>query len=412
MLHTVMLRRFLPKTVWYSIREEISHGFSFQKGKGFHTSRYFNIGINEVNMVKYKNQGITHYYIDLVINLKMFLYLGEAENREYLRNTPLQGNMISTEHIYAIYNELFKYFPQLNLHESSLDSIEQINDVHLMEKTLVKWKEVNHYAFALQEMDYTYDIPTSYVDTYLGLLNMGHQPKRIKRILHKHDRGKDNLYEMNGSIKINTYDKERELIERFGNEELANSFRVLRVEIGLKRPKLSYTVYAKNQPNISERTLFDFADIDLGYKMINKYMSQRCYHGHYYDYKTAMNMIENDDRIKPAMKLRLKKVIEGVAYYKGVDKFIEHALNEGKKEETIKKHLKRLEELEINPVTISRRNKDAFPLPNGGRWLPSIFTWIDKMYAIEKDNKEHPENVMELMGITDTKWEETDYYDN
>ena len=124
MLHTVMLRRFLPKTVWYSIREEISHGFSFQKGKGFHTSRYFNIGINEVNMVKYKNQGITHYYIDLVINLKMFLYLGEAENREYLRNTPLQGNMISTEHIYAIYNELFKYFPQLNLHESSLDSIE------------------------------------------------------------------------------------------------------------------------------------------------------------------------------------------------------------------------------------------------------------------------------------------------
>ncbi len=59
-----------------------------------------------------------------------------------------------------------------------------------------------------------------------------------------------------------------------------------------------------------------------------------------------------------------------------------------------------MEDLGINPVTISRRDIGGIPLPNGGRVLPSIFTMIDRMRDIEKDNKEHPEKVFELMGFS------------
>lgn len=52
------------------------------------------------------------------------------------------------------------------------------------------------------------------------------------------------------------------------------------------------------------------------------------------------------------------------------------------------------------------------PLPGGGRVLPSIFTMIDKMHTIEKDNKDHPEKVKELMGIKNCGWIETDLIDN
>ncbi len=74
-----------------------------------------------------------------------------------------------------------------------------------------------------------------YVGNYMKLLNYGHQPERIERIRHEHKEGEDNLYEVNGSIKVNTYDKERELMERFGDEDNAKRHQVLRVEIALKR---------------------------------------------------------------------------------------------------------------------------------------------------------------------------------
>ena len=98
------------------------------------------------------------------------------------------------------------------------------------------------------------------------------------------------------------------------------------------------------------------------------------------------------------MKTKLKAVLYGVQYHRGVDKFIKNYVDGGGSEETVKSHIKRLEDLGINPVTISRRDKSGFPLPDGGRVLPSIFTLIDKMHAIEKDNKENPEKVFELMG--------------
>ena len=97
--------------------------------------------------------------------------------------------------------------------------------------------------------------------------------------------------------------------------------------------------------------------------------------------------------------LSLKSVLYGVQHHHGIDSFIEKYVNDGGKEATVKSYFKRLEDLGINPVTISRRDIGGIPLPNGGRVLPSIFTMIDRMRDIEKDNQEHPEKVFELMGF-------------
>lgn len=399
MIHTVQLRRFLPKEVYEAVRIDKKYEFRYQKGKGYFTTKYIDLGLNEVKMTKYSNGVVTYYYMDFIVNLNLFFYAddlsGEDINR--YRNTPLQGNMIGAMHIYGLYAEIIKIFPLLNKCEYSLEDIDVKNNGSnwgLVEK----WQSDNHYAFSLSEIDYTYDMPLPFVDTYLKVLNYSHQPTSTNRIRHNHEYGEDNLYEINGSIKINTYDKERELMERFGDSANAQRHQVLRVEVGLKRRKLSYLVRQDKYPNIEERTLFDFVDIDTGYEMVSKYMHQRCYRGDIYDYQTAVNMVDNNKSIKTNMKTKLKAVLYGVQYHRGVDKFIKNYVEVGGNEETVKSHIKRLEDLGINPVTISRRDKSGFPLPDGGRVLPSIFTMIDKMHAIEKDNKEHPENVFELMG--------------
>ncbi len=92
-------------------------------------------------------------------------------------------------------------------------------------------------------------------------------------------------------------------------------------------------VYQDQFPELGERTLFDFVDIDLAHEMVTKYMVQRCYRGDYYDYKTALEMIDSNNQIKTNMKVKLKQVIEGVQYYHGVDKYIEHACSVGKRKE-------------------------------------------------------------------------------
>lgn len=413
MMHTVQLRTFLPKEIWEAIRTDKRYEFRYQKGKGYFTTKYVDLGLNEVKMTKYSNGEVTHYYMDFLVNLNLFFYsdtlIGEDINR--YRNTPLQGNMIGAMHIYSLYAEIIKRFPLLNKCEYSLEDIDGMHNKPRWE-LVEKWQTDNHYAFYLSEIDYTYDIPLPFADTYLKVLNCGHQPANSKRIRHEHEYGEDNLYEKNGSIKINTYDKKRELMERYGDKKNAQRHQVLRVEVALKRRNLSNLVRRDKYSNLEERTLFDFVDIDTGYEMVSKYMHQRCYRGDFYDYQTAMNMIDSNNSIKPNMKTKLKAVLNGVQYYHGVDKFIEKYVEGGGKEETVKSHISRLEDLGINPVTISRRDKGGFPLPGGGRVLPSIFTMIDKMHTIEKDNKNHPEKVKELMGIKNCGWIETDLIDN
>ena len=366
MIHTIQLRRFLPKEVFDTIRTDKRYGFCYQKGKGYFTTQYSDRGLNEVKMTKYSNGVMTSYYMDFIINLNLFFYADDlaGEDINLYRNTPLQGNMIGAQHIYGLYTELLKIFPLLNMCDLSLDEISVIQDDYKWE-LVEKWEKDNHNAFSLAEIDYTYDIPIPFVDLYLKLLNYGHQPNRIKRVGHEHETGADNLYEVNGSVKINTYNKERELMERFADATNAQRHQVLRVEIGLKRRKLSSLVGQKKYSNLEERTLFDFADIDTGYELVSKYMHQRCFRGDFYDYQTAIDMIEGNTDLKPNMKKKLKSVLYGVQYHHGIDNYIEKYVEDGGKEATIKSHFKRLEELGINPVTISRRDTGGIPLPAG-----------------------------------------------
>ena len=94
--------------------------------------------------------------------------------------------MLKPDVFYGIYSELLRIFPQLNLYNKSMEEIYTLDDKI---DALLAWKKINHYAFSLVEIDYSYDIPLPFVNTYLELLNAGHQPKRITRIHHDHDDG-------------------------------------------------------------------------------------------------------------------------------------------------------------------------------------------------------------------------------
>lgn len=382
MIHTVLLRKFLTKEVWDTIRCDETYEFRYQKKMGFVSRKYVDIGINRVVLHEFSGERLL-YWIDLDINLHLLLDSDvlSDEERVYYRNMPLQVDLLKKEIIDSIYDRLFELFPQLDDYSMHPQSVEEKKSTA---QRIVERHKANLSAFQLAEIDYVYDVPTPYVKTYLKLLNYGHQPGRIKRIRHEHEDGVDNLYEKNYSIKINFYDKEREQRERFGDEHVDQNCKVLRIEVALKRRKLYNAVRSEKHPDISQRTLYDFADIDYGYEIINYYLHQRCYRGDYYDLNTALKCIDYNNLLKPGMKEKLKKDVRSIKEYQGVDSYISHAESKGKKE-TIRKHLRILEDCNINPVTISRREKNAVQLHDGGYWLPSLFTIIDLRFKIEKN---------------------------
>ena len=131
--------------------------------------------------------------------------------------------------------------------------------------------------------------------------------------------------------------------------------------------------------------------------VLEYYVNRLTGKGLYVTYDRAMNIIDNSGYIKNK-KERLKKVIEAVAKKHGIAKVLEQVEN-GKiadlgKLKTVKRYLKEIEKLGINPVTISARmnvQKQTLKNQSGGKDLSEkiLFNLVDILSAYDDQMEDY-----------------------
>ena len=163
-------------------------------------------------------------------------------------------------------------------------------------------------------------------------------------------------------------------------------YNFLRIEVQVKKRKLNTLV---KKFGLMGRELQYLVTPEVERYVLEYYVNRLTGKGLYVTYDRAMNIIDNSGYIKNK-KERLKKVIEAVAKKHGIAKVLEQVEN-GKITDlgtlkTVKRYLKEIEKLGINPVTISARmNVPKMILKNqsGGKDLSEkiLFNLVDILSA-------------------------------
>ena len=389
MIHTFELQKQItPEEVKRIISRCSFHtSYSAKNDTIFYTTKEFrDMGINEVTIMKLPSQAEMGYdfFIRLVVNPSVITPPVNAQvEKEDARNYPTGINAFSELYIFSLYDYLYSIFPELNAHRSkaSLTGICKVEDIRRKEALYNEWHEDNYHSFMLNRIDYTFDISLC-PQEYLTLLNRGYKLTRAELKEFEHEYGAQNVDAKNKSIEFKIYDKERQLKETMGaSSVIAQKHPVLRIELSMLKPKM-YDVRNRRQKQV-ERTLFDFADADIGFEYVEKYLTMIAGSGDYVDYDTAIGIIDNSE-YSNNIKLKLKALVLAISKHRGIETYLKTLTRQKKPTvETVKKHLKMIHALGINPVTISKKGFENVPSDNGVRFLPSLLKIVRAYYHAE-----------------------------
>lgn len=232
--------------------------------------------------------------------------------------------------------------------EADLQEVEQkfnevLEQIHLDLNTFFHW--------TLNRIDYCINIKTPYVKEYIKLFQRCSLPYRFsipydkKAKVRKHKEG--SLYIFNNSTIINFYNKE---LERFNNtgKILESAKDILRLEIQCKKGK---TDYMKYKYNFDIKYLGYFTSEELSIKTISTYFDKIIGKGDYYKLDKARAIINSSGYTK-ATKDKLINVLELINKHKSIDKARE---NSNYSKDSFNRYIKKIRELNINPITIPRR---------------------------------------------------------
>lgn len=404
--------------------------------KGFSAIRLSKFKREEVKTEKQEDSDLTHYYmISLSINTaKMFDgYKDPHIPQSILSFTP--------DYVRAIYHKIFELIPCLESHpERCFDEcwgdVEDYNIekdeawLNRKKKLNEQWLEDN--SFKAARIDFTYDLYTMN-QQYLSLIDKGYtlRQKSYKRNYYDDDEldisedeitlsdepdipdiedflkeipidesdvsdSKANvntynsdlsyIYYKGKSLNINIYHKQTELEKRHLEFDPDTDYDFLRIEVQVKKRKLNTLV---KKFGLKGRELQYLVTPEIERYVLDYYVNRLTGKGLYVTYDRAMNIIDNSGYTKNK-KEHLKKVIEAVARKHGIAKVLEQVEN-GKITDlgtfkTVKKYLKEIEKLGINPVTISARmNVPKMILKNqsGGKDLSEkiLFSLVDILSA-------------------------------
>ena len=403
MIHTFEISKKISSKTANEIRKRMKFkSFSRKKsGDVFYVSTdLMDQGINRVKIQKRKMDNIPGYedYIFLVINPSVMLPVANTMiAKEDRRNYPTGTNIFSDLFVFSLYNYIYSFIPELNAYRGlkSWREIANISDLVERERLYKEWEKVNFRSFKLRRIDFTYDIDRC-PQEYLALLNRGYKIKFGENTKYGHEYGEQNIDAKSKSIELKVYDKERELMERMMvSEEIASNHPVLRIELSLTKNKMNYIRRKKNKS--VERTLFDFADADIGFEETFKYVKRMVGEGSYVEYDTAIQIIDNSN-YSDNIKSKLKAHILGISKHRGIEPYLKSFKNSNNPTEgTVRKHLKMIHDLGINPVTISKKGFENIPVVGGHRGLPSLLDYLRLYYKIEsekdfdKDGTPNPE---------------------
>lgn len=444
MVHTFELSKMISRDTFNKIIASLKlrcYGYYWfttdYADKGFSAIRLSKFKRKEVKTEKQEDSDLTHYYmISLSINTaKMFDgYKDPHIPQSILSFTP--------DYVRAIYRKIFELIPCLESHpERCFDEcwgdVEDCNIkkdeawLNRKKKLNEQWLEDN--SFKAARIDFTYDLYTMN-QQYLSLIDKGYtlRQKSYERNYYDDDEldisedeitlsdeepdmpdiedflkeipidesdvsdSKANIntynsdlsyiYYKGDSLNINIYHKQTELEKRHLEFDPDTDYDFLRIEVQVKKRKLNTLV---TKFGLKGRELQYLVTPEVERYVLGYYVNRLTGKGFYVTYDRAMNIIDNSGYTKNK-KEHLKKVIEAVAKKHGIAKVLEQVEN-GKitdlgKLKTVKGYLKEIQELGINPVTISARmNVPKMILKNqsGGKDLSEkiLFSLVDILSA-------------------------------
>lgn len=219
--------------------------------------------------------------------------------------------------------------------------------------------------FVLKRIDYTFDMYTDYKQIYLELVTKGYGLARGKDRVYRSgtENEAESLYIKLKSYRINIYDKMKQLNDKGrAVEDDGKAGKLLRFEVQAERGKIDSEL-KKMETDRSGKMLSgmsDFISYEMEHEMLEYYFKKIIGTGNYYTI-TAAKEIVNASGHKKSMKEKLNKVLGHVARRGSIKNFLE-CVGKGEitdcgKVQTAGEYLKKLHELGVNPVTISREQQ-------------------------------------------------------
>lgn len=154
---------------------------------------------------------------------------------------------------------------------------------------------------------------------------------------------------------------------------------MLRIEVQVQKNRLNYVLKkTSTKENKEKRILRPFLDDEIEYTHMKDYIKIIIGTGNYFCYEVAKDIINNSHH-KKDKKDKLCRVLHHISIRNGIENFLK-CVNDGLitdcgKPSSITRHLKDIEALGVNPVTISRDKsrlmkgiQQKYPMPDIGKY--------------------------------------------
>lgn len=376
MIHTIELSKMISADMFNEIINSLNIPYNRQI---WFTNRYMDKGILAIGLYKFKRKSDnipqsneialdTHYYM-IMLTISTSAMFGKDYHiaQEILCFTP--------DFVRAIYQKIFEIIPCLNLGKSFAVNSEA-------------WMELN--AFKVRRIDFAFDFKYMH-QIYLQMINQGYGINR--KTVHRNyysanelqaeindDDPNINIYEEMvdantpykastnyvyyscKSMNINIYHKMSEIENEHLTCNSETDYDFLRIEIQAKKNKLNYLI---KKLGLKGRELQYIATPEVEHELLHTYVKALVGNGIYVSYDEAIQII-NQSEYTNGMKQKLITLIDTIAKKHSVAKVIEEVKNGTittlGSYQSLQKHLKLIEQLGINPVTISRRVEKYVPV--------------------------------------------------
>lgn len=238
------------------------------------------------------------------------------------------------------------------------------------------------YEWKVARIDYCVNIKTPYVTDYIRLLRTKSDlPPSMRNAQTSKREG--SLYAYNGkakqhSICINFYDKQSQLeSEDAAQDVLDQAQDILRIEVQCLKPK---TEYLKNKYSMTAKNIPYFLHPQVSYDTITGTLAQVTKDADYQRHTIARQMIDSSS-LHNSTKQLLTQIVDDIAMQQqSVLKVRKRYVTEGiMSAADFARYLRKLEELNVNPVTISDNLKLGNKRTDEG--LESIQSLINKHFA-------------------------------
>lgn len=376
MVHTFELSKMISKAMFEEIQQQLSWDY-YKKGF-FLTMKYAEYGFSAIRLYRFKDkkykelqqikniQDEEYMYMNMVaitINIGLMFGKNGYHANDILSFTP--------DFVNAIYSKIYGFFPCLEQGEEYRTSNYRL------------WHDIN--AFKLRRIDFAFDLKT-YADQYMTLINRGYsvRGKTYERTYFDNDTALleeqaddepnvadieecvsdingqyksdvDYIYYKGKSLNINVYNKAEQLKREQQPVDNIDDYDYIRVEVQVKKNKLNAIV---SKFGLKGRELQYLATPQVEEYVLNSYVKALTGAGLYVTQQQAFQIIDDSD-YSNRKKQRLKATVKAITDKHGIAKVLEQ-IESGKitdlgKLPTVKTYLREIQNMGINPVTISAR---------------------------------------------------------